>query len=100
MTASPKIVVYPGTFDPITNGHIDIVERACRLFDEVVVAVAASPRKKPLFSLEQRVDLCRGVLKDFSQVFVADVIRTGTLIILNGIFLLIKYIDDRVYDIS
>lgn len=68
MTASPKIVVYPGTFDPITNGHIDIVERACRLFDEVVVAVAASPRKKPLFSLEKRVDLCRGVLQDFPQV--------------------------------
>ncbi|RZA05854.1 MAG: pantetheine-phosphate adenylyltransferase [Moraxellaceae bacterium] len=68
--SSPKIVVYPGTFDPITNGHVDIVERACRLFDEVVVAVAASPRKKPLFSLEQRVDLCRGVLKDFPQVSV------------------------------
>ena len=70
MTASPKIVVYPGTFDPITNGHVDIVERACRLFDEVVVAVAASPRKKPLFSLEQRVDLCRGVLKDYPRVSV------------------------------
>lgn len=73
MTASPtltppKIVVYPGTFDPITNGHVDIVERACRLFDEVVVAVAASPRKKPLFSLEQRVALCSEVLKDFPQV--------------------------------
>ena len=76
MTASPnplsrpKIVVYPGTFDPITNGHVDIVERACRLFDEVVVAVAASPRKKPLFTLEHRVDLCRGVLKDYPQVSV------------------------------
>ena len=65
-----RIGLYPGTFDPITNGHVDIVERACRLFDEVVVAVAASPRKKPLFSLEQRVDLCRGVLKDYPQVSV------------------------------
>lgn len=53
-----KKVVYPGTFDPITNGHIDLVERACRLFDKVVVAIAASTKKNPLFSLEERVALC------------------------------------------
>lgn len=63
-----KTVVYPGTFDPITNGHIDLVQRACHLFDFVVVAVAASPRKKPLFSLEERVALAREVLKDFANV--------------------------------
>ncbi len=50
-------VVYPGTFDPITNGHSDLVERASRLFDRVVVAIAASPKKKPLLSLEERVRL-------------------------------------------
>ena len=50
-------VVYPGTFDPITNGHIDLVERACRLFDRVIVAVASSDRKNPLFTLEERVAL-------------------------------------------
>ncbi|BFM04960.1 pantetheine-phosphate adenylyltransferase [Halioxenophilus aromaticivorans] len=50
-----KKVVYPGTFDPITNGHIDLVERACRLFDNVVVAVAASTKKNPLFTLDERV---------------------------------------------
>ena len=44
-------VVYPGTFDPITNGHIDLVERAARLFDKVVIAIASSERKNPLFSL-------------------------------------------------
>ena len=47
-------VVYPGTFDPITNGHIDLVERAARLFDKVVIAIASSERKNPLFSLEER----------------------------------------------
>ena len=49
--------VYPGTFDPITNGHADLVERAARIFDEVIVAVAASPKKRPLMPLEQRVEL-------------------------------------------
>ncbi|GMG86178.1 pantetheine-phosphate adenylyltransferase [Biformimicrobium ophioploci] len=57
-----KKVVYPGTFDPITVGHIDLVERACRLFDHVVVAVAASTKKKPLFTLDERVDLAQQVL--------------------------------------
>lgn len=63
-----KRVVYPGTFDPITNGHIDLVQRASKLFDTVVVAVAASPRKKPLFGLEERVQLCREVLGHLSNV--------------------------------
>ena len=52
-----KTVVYPGTFDPITNGHSDLVERASRIFDDIVVAVAASPKKRPLLPLEQRVEL-------------------------------------------
>jgi pantetheine-phosphate adenylyltransferase len=61
-------VVYPGTFDPITNGHIDLVERACRLFDRVVVAVAASNRKNPLFSLEERVALAQQTLAHLPNV--------------------------------
>lgn len=61
-------VVYPGTFDPITNGHIDLVERACRLFDQVVVAVAASNRKNPLFTLEERVALAREALAHLPNV--------------------------------
>ncbi len=60
---NPRTVVYPGTFDPITNGHIDLVERACNLFDHVVIGVAASPKKKPLFTLVERVKLCQRVLK-------------------------------------
>ncbi len=56
------IAVYPGTFDPVTNGHIDLVERSLRIFDEVIVAVAANPKKKPLFSLEERIDMFRKAL--------------------------------------
>ncbi|BFM19307.1 pantetheine-phosphate adenylyltransferase [Gilvimarinus japonicus] len=61
-------VVYPGTFDPITNGHKDLVERACRLFDHVIVGVAASNRKAPMFDLEQRVDLAQRTLSHLDNV--------------------------------
>jgi pantetheine-phosphate adenylyltransferase len=60
--------MYPGTFDPITLGHEDLVRRASRLFDRVVVAVAANPGKEPMFSLDERVALARTVLKDFDGV--------------------------------
>ena len=61
-------VVYPGTFDPITNGHIDLVERAARLFDRVVVAIASSERKGPLFSLDERVELTKTVLSHLDNI--------------------------------
>ncbi len=61
-------VVYPGTFDPITNGHVDLVERACRLFDHVIVAVADSKKKQPLFTLDERVSLCKQVLTHLDNV--------------------------------
>jgi len=60
--------MYPGTFDPITLGHEDLVRRACRLFDKVVVAVAANPGKEPMFSPEERVDLARSVLSEIPNV--------------------------------
>jgi pantetheine-phosphate adenylyltransferase len=60
--------MYPGTFDPITLGHEDLVRRACRLFDKVVVAVAANPGKEPMFSLEERVDLAQAVLSEVKNV--------------------------------
>ena len=63
--------MYPGTFDPFTNGHNDLVRRACRLFDQVVVAVAANPGKAPLFTLEQRIEFARHVLRDVPNVEVA-----------------------------
>ncbi|MCP4791546.1 MAG: pantetheine-phosphate adenylyltransferase [Gammaproteobacteria bacterium] len=61
-------VIYPGTFDPITNGHMDLIERASRFFDEVVVAVAASPKKKPLLELETRVELTRVITNSLGNV--------------------------------
>lgn len=60
--------MYPGTFDPFTNGHNDLVRRACRIFDHVVVSIAANPNKTPLFPLEARVDLARRVLADVPNV--------------------------------
>lgn len=58
-----NIVLYPGTFDPITNGHVDIIERAAHLFDEVVVAIAANLLKTPAFTLEERVELVNQTIK-------------------------------------
>ena len=60
--------MYPGTFDPITLGHVDLVRRACRLFDRVVVAVAANPSKEPMFSLDERVALARDALAGVDNV--------------------------------
>lgn len=63
-------ILYPGTFDPITNGHVDLVTRATKLFDEVVIAVASGHHKKPLFSFEERVALVETVFTDLPQVSV------------------------------
>jgi len=61
-------VIYPGTFDPITNGHVDLTERAARLFDRVVVAIAHSQKKTPLFDLAERVALCESALGHLDNV--------------------------------
>ncbi len=63
-----KTVIYPGTFDPITNGHIDLVERAAWLFDRVVLAIAYSEKKSPLFSLEERIALCERSLTHLENI--------------------------------
>ena len=60
--------IYPGTFDPITNGHLDIIARACRMFDEIIVAVADSEAKKPMFSLKQRIEMAKVATKKFPKV--------------------------------
>ena len=86
-------IVYPGSFDPITRGHEDLVRRAVKLFDEVVVAIAASPNKQPFFSLEERVDLAQQVLADLPQVKVVGfsgllmkfLEEQGTTIVLRGL---------------
>ena len=63
-------VLYPGTFDPITQGHIDIIKRACDLFDEIVVTVAINPTKTPLFTVQERIDFIMESVKEFPQVSV------------------------------
>ncbi|MFZ5947862.1 MAG: pantetheine-phosphate adenylyltransferase [Stygiobacter sp.] len=65
-----KRVIYPGTFDPVTNGHIDIVRRAVELFDEVVVTVAKNPTKTELFTVEERIEMLKESLKEFPTVTV------------------------------
>lgn len=65
-----RTVIYPGSFDPLTNGHLDLIERAAKLFDEVVVAVAESETKHPLFTLEERVSLVAQAVKGWPKVSV------------------------------
>ncbi|MCD2450042.1 pantetheine-phosphate adenylyltransferase [Methylicorpusculum oleiharenae] len=60
--------IYPGTFDPVTNGHLDLIARAAKLYDQVIVAVAENNNKSPLFSIEERVALAREVTCDFANV--------------------------------
>ncbi|WP_417690498.1 pantetheine-phosphate adenylyltransferase [Pseudidiomarina sp.] len=87
-----KRAIYPGTFDPITNGHADLIERAASLFSEIVVGVANNPSKNPMFSLEERVELVRqvtaglpnvtvvgfsGLLVDFAKEYGATVLIRG-----------------------
>lgn len=64
----PVRAIYPGTFDPVTNGHTDLIERASKLFNEVIVGVAASPSKKPRFELAKRVELIEHIVKDLPNV--------------------------------
>ena len=67
-----NIAIYPGTFDPVTRGHIDILERASGLFDKVYLAIASSKSKKPLFSLEQRVDLAKQSLSHLDNIYMDE----------------------------
>jgi len=64
------VAVYPGTFDPVTNGHIDLVERSLTIFDEVIVAVAENPKKTPLFSLEERLAMFKAVTRRYRRVMI------------------------------
>ncbi|MCJ7833225.1 MAG: pantetheine-phosphate adenylyltransferase [Deltaproteobacteria bacterium] len=63
-----RVAIYPGSFDPITNGHLSLLRRGLQIFDKVIVAIAINPEKKPLFSLEERTDILKTVLKDYPRV--------------------------------
>jgi len=88
-----RVAVYPGTFDPITNGHIDLVSRAAPLFDRIIVGIAESPGKGPAIALDERISLARLVLAGMTNVDVqgftgllADFVRdTGAGVILRGL---------------
>jgi pantetheine-phosphate adenylyltransferase len=88
-----RTAMYPGTFDPITNGHNDLVRRAASIFDRLVVAIAANPNKAPMFSLEQRVEMARGVLADVHNVEVRGFVgltvdfarQNGLTVIVRGL---------------
>jgi pantetheine-phosphate adenylyltransferase len=88
-----RAAVYPGTFDPITRGHEDLVRRAAGIFDRVVVAIAANPNKTPMFGVDERVELARGVLADIPNVSVTGyhgltvdlARRNGDAVIVRGL---------------
>ena len=66
--STSTIAVYPGTFDPLTNGHVDIITRGARLFDRIVVAILVNSEKAPLFSMAERVEIARAVFKEYANV--------------------------------
>jgi pantetheine-phosphate adenylyltransferase len=90
---APKIAVFPGQFDPITNGHLDVIRRGVGLFDELIVAVGINPEKREMFSIEERVDMIRQLTRDLPRVRVeqytgltVDFVRqSGATVILRGI---------------
>ena len=88
--------IYPGTFDPVTYGHIDLIKRARRIFDEIIVAVAHNPGKAPLFTVQERVDLLRQatrsmpgiIVDDFDSLVVDYVRRKGCRVMIRGLRML------------
>jgi len=98
------IAVYPGSFDPITNGHLDLIERASRLFERLIVAILRNEAKKPLFSVEERLEMVREVLRGYPNVEVASfggllvefAASRGARVILRGI----RAISDYEYELQ
>lgn len=88
-----KIAIYPGTFDPITNGHLDLVGRAEQIFDEVIIAVSDNPRKNPLFNIDERLAMVNEVTKDmpnikvesFDDLLVNFVARKNAKFVIRGL---------------
>ena len=93
MRHGKSMAVYPGSFDPITNGHLDIIARGLSVFDEVRIAILVNPEKKPLFTVEERVDIIRETYKDeariavdtFSGLLVDYAERVGAAVIVRGL---------------
>lgn len=96
--------IYPGSFDPVTNGHLDLIERASRLFDRLVVAILLNPEKDPLFSVEERVEMLRQVvghlpnveIDTFEGLLVDYARRQGARVLLRGI----RAVSDYEYELQ
>lgn len=88
-----KIAVYPGSFDPITNGHVSLVKRALQIFDKIIIAVASNPEKRPFFTLDERLEMVSKSLEDYPNVIIKSfdgllvefVERCNSNIILRGL---------------
>lgn len=101
---SAHIAIYPGSFDPVTNGHLDVIERASRLFSRLIVAVLRNDGKRPLFSLEERLEMLRESLKhlgnvevdSFDGLLVDYATRRGATVIVRGI----RAISDYEYELQ
>ncbi|BAU22993.1 phosphopantetheine adenylyltransferase [Caldimicrobium thiodismutans] len=92
----PKIAVYPGTFDPITNGHLDLIKRALQFFDRIIIAIGENPAKKPLFTIEERLFMVKKALEEinlservevesFSGLLVEFTKQKGACVIIRGL---------------
>lgn len=88
-----SIAIYPGTFDPLTNGHLSILNRSLKIFDKLIIAILINPKKTPLFSLEERIDMLKKVLGDkenievdsFNGLLVDYAVRKGANVIVRGL---------------
>jgi pantetheine-phosphate adenylyltransferase len=99
-----KTAIYAGTFDPITNGHLEVLEKACRIFDKVILAVAEDTGKNPVFSVEERFELCKIATEEFDQV---EVSKFSGLVVdfakeVNGTALIrgLRAVSDFEYELS
>lgn len=99
------VAIYPGSFDPITNGHLDIIQRGVKLFDELIVAVLVNSEKAPLFSAEERIDMIRTILKEqapgvrvdsFDGLLVSYAKKQGAQVIVRGI----RAVSDYEYELQ
>lgn len=100
--------IYPGSFDPVTNGHMDIIERGCKLFDEIIIAILVNPDKRPMFSLEERSEMlaealeeiergdCRLVVESFQGLLVQYAVEREADVIVRGI----RAISDYEYELQ